>query len=79
MPPQLCHHHHHQSINQFYRGEVKHFHEIAKAVKEAFDEKYPGSWHVIVGKSYGSFVTHQASRMIYFFLGQVGFLIFQHG
>mmetsp|Transcript_4421 Transcript_4421/g.5649 ORF Transcript_4421/g.5649 Transcript_4421/m.5649 type:complete len:82 (-) Transcript_4421:128-373(-) len=41
--------------------------------------RYPGAWHVIVGKSFGSFVTHEVSSIIYFFVGSVGFLIFKHG
>ena len=68
-----------QHIAAFYKGELKHYHDIARIIKTEMDEKYPGAWHVIVGKSYGSFVTHQASRLIYFFLGPVGFLVFQHG
>lgn len=32
--------------------------EIAGHIKLAFDELYGPAWHCIVGRSYGSFVTH---------------------
>jgi dynein light chain LC8-type len=41
--------------------------------------RYPGAWHVVVGTSFGSYVTHEVSSIIYFFVGAVGFLVFKHG
>ena len=41
--------------------------------------RYPGAWHVIVGKHFGSFVTHETKSIVYFFVGAVGFLVFKHG
>ena len=38
-----------------------------------------GAWHCIVGKHFGSFVTHETKSLCYFFIGHVGFLIFKHG
>lgn len=32
--------------------------EIAGHLKLAFDEMYGPAWHCVVGRSYGSFVTH---------------------
>lgn len=32
--------------------------EIAGVVKKEFDRLYGPTWHCIVGKAYGSFVTH---------------------
>jgi len=34
--------------------------DMAAAVKRAVDEKFGPTWHVVVGKSFGSFVTHGA-------------------
>ena len=61
------------------KGELKRFNDVATVVSKALAEKFGGSWHVIVGKSFGSFITHETSCMVYFFLGQVGFLAFKHG
>ena len=35
--------------------------DMAASVKRAADEKFGPTWHVIVGRSFGSFVTHGAS------------------
>ena len=47
--------------------------EIAQKIKEAFDNKYPGTWHCIVGKSFGSSVVYEENTH---FCHQIGpFLI----
>jgi hypothetical protein len=28
-------------------------------------------WHCLVGRNFGCFVTHEASRFVYFYIGQV--------
>jgi dynein light chain LC8-type len=53
--------------------------DIAKIVKEEFDTTKGGTWNVIVGRSFGSFVTHETKTMIYFYIGNIGFLIWRHG
>ena len=35
------------------------------------------SWHCIVGKSFGSYVTHQTSHFIYFYLDKFAILLFK--
>ena len=36
----------------YYRGEKRYFKDIAEFIKRSFDEKFNGSWHVIVGFMY---------------------------
>ena len=36
------------------------------------------SWHVIVGSSFGSYVSHQQKNITLFSIGAVSFLIFKH-
>ncbi|ETV99350.1 hypothetical protein H310_08066 [Aphanomyces invadans] len=67
------------ALKAYYKGDKNHFTEVAQQIKKELEESNDGSWHVIVGKSFGSFVTHEVKKMVYFFLGQVGFLIFRHG
>ncbi|CAK4083508.1 unnamed protein product [Aphanomyces euteiches] len=67
------------ALKAYYKGEKNHFTEVAQQIKKELEDAHNGSWHVIVGKSFGSFVTHEVKRMVYFFLGQIGFLIFRHG
>lgn len=53
--------------------------DAAAFIKKTFDKKYGPrhSWHVVVGRSFGSYVTHQQNHFIYFFLGQIAVLIFK--
>ncbi|KDO18594.1 hypothetical protein SPRG_16013 [Saprolegnia parasitica CBS 223.65] len=67
------------ALKAYYKGEKNHFTEVAQQIKKEIEETHDGSWHVIVGKSFGSFVTHEVKKLLYFFLGQIGFLIFRHG
>ena len=52
------------AIKAFYKGEKGYYKDVAETVKAEFDQAYPGTWHVIVGKSFGSFVTHEVRRYI---------------
>lgn len=53
--------------------------DIASHIKKEFDRKYTPTWHVFVGRNFGSFVTHETHHYTYFYLGQVAFLIFKSG
>lgn len=44
-----------------------------------FDKKYSPTWHCIVGRNFGSYVTHETKHFIYFYLGQVAILLFKSG
>merc|ERR1712226_476421 len=48
-------------------------------IKKEFDKKYNPSWHAIVGRNFGSYVTHETKHFIYFYLGQVAILLFKSG
>ena len=52
---------------------------MAKEIKQQFELEFPGSWHVIVGKDFGSHVTHEARNIIFCQSGQTNLLIFKHG
>ncbi|CAD7677930.1 unnamed protein product [Nyctereutes procyonoides] len=45
--------------------------DIAAHIKKEFDKKYNPTWHCIVGRNFGSYVTHETKHFIYFYLGQV--------
>ena len=67
------------------KNEKRQFFEVAKMIKIEFDKKFGGAWHVLVGKHFGAYVTHEAmgkeraGGLIYFHIGQAAFLIFRHG
>ncbi|XP_031217897.1 dynein light chain 1, cytoplasmic-like [Mastomys coucha] len=41
--------------------------DVASHIKE-FDKKYNPTWHCIVGRSFGSCMTHETKHFIYFYL-----------
>ncbi|KAA3674229.1 hypothetical protein P879_08495 [Paragonimus westermani] len=53
--------------------------DIAAHIKKEFDRKYNPTWHCIVGKNFGSYVTHETQNFIYFYLQDRAFLLFKSG
>merc|ERR1711937_723256 len=53
--------------------------DIAAYIKKEFDKKYNPTWHCIVGRNFGSYVTHETKHFIYFYLGQVAILLLKSG
>ena len=53
--------------------------EIANYIKKNLEEKYKNQdlcWHVIVGINFGGCITYKEKVMTYFYVGQIGFLVF---
>jgi dynein light chain LC8-type len=50
---------------------------VAQFMKRELDRKYGSTWHVIVGHAFGSFVTHEERSHLYFFIRDVGFLVWR--
>ncbi|XP_049728077.1 dynein light chain 1, cytoplasmic-like [Elephas maximus indicus] len=53
--------------------------DIATYIKMEFDEKYGPFWHCVVGRNFGSYVTHESNHFIYFYLNQLAILLFKSG
>ena len=64
--------------------------DVAAYIKKEFDKKFNPTWygdqlcaqsrrHCIVGRNFGSYVTHETKNFIYFYLGQVAVLLFKSG
>lgn len=53
--------------------------DIAAFIKQEFDRRFGTTWHVVVGRNFGSYVTHETRHFIYFYLGQIAFLVFKSG
>lgn len=45
--------------------------DIAAYLKKEFDRKHGATWHAIVGRNFGSYVTHESGYFIYFYVGHV--------
>lgn len=52
---------------------------VSLSKTQEFDKKYNPTWHCIVGRNFGSYVTHETKHFIYFYLGQVAILLFKSG
>ncbi|KAH8071563.1 hypothetical protein JL721_4062 [Aureococcus anophagefferens] len=61
------------------KGKCELFKDVAKAIKTEFEAKYPGSWHVICGRDFGSHVTHEVRNILFCSMGRINLLIFKHG
>ena len=53
--------------------------DIAQCLKDFFDDKYQPAWHCIVGKSFGSFVTHETKSFIFFTVNGYTILLWKNG
>lgn len=52
--------------------------DIAAYIKTAFDKRYKTTnWNCVVGRQFGSYVTHETGHFIYFYLDHVAFLLFK--
>ncbi|KAI9659962.1 MAG: Dynein light chain [Bathelium mastoideum] len=51
--------------------------DIAQHIKKEFDSRKGPTWHCIVGRNFGSFVTHETKHFIYFYLGHCAILLFK--
>lgn len=51
--------------------------EIASYLKQQMEDMYDPSWHCIVGRHFGSYVTHEKSCYCYFYVGQMGVMLFK--
>eukprot|EP00500_Bicosoecida_sp_ms1_P014936 CAMPEP_0203828056 /NCGR_PEP_ID=MMETSP0115-20131106/60421_1 /ASSEMBLY_ACC=CAM_ASM_000227 /TAXON_ID=33651 /ORGANISM="Bicosoecid sp, Strain ms1" /LENGTH=94 /DNA_ID=CAMNT_0050737115 /DNA_START=243 /DNA_END=527 /DNA_ORIENTATION=- len=50
--------------------------ETASAIKAQMEALFPGVWHCFVGRKFGCYVTHESSKFIYFYVGQLGVCLF---
>lgn len=53
--------------------------DIASFIKKEFDKSFNPTWHCIVGRNFGSYVTHESGNFIYFYVNQMAILLFKSG
>ncbi len=51
--------------------------DIARHIKRGFDAKYPPPWHAVVGRKFGSYVTHETGHFTYFYIAHLAVLLFK--
>ncbi|OEJ80238.1 Dynein light chain 1, cytoplasmic [Hanseniaspora osmophila] len=52
-------------------------HTIKDKLEQFEDGKYGKLWHVIVGRSFGSYITFEKGYYIYFYIGSMAFQVFK--
>ncbi|XP_015573255.1 dynein light chain 2, cytoplasmic [Ricinus communis] len=53
--------------------------DVAEHIKKEFDRRHGPTWHCIVGRNFGSYVTHETNHFVYFYLDQKAVLLFKSG
>ncbi|XP_027339108.1 dynein light chain 2, cytoplasmic-like [Abrus precatorius] len=53
--------------------------DVAEQIKKEFDKRHGPTWHCIVGRNFGSYVTHETDHFVYFYLDQKAVLLFKSG
>ncbi|XP_058758163.1 uncharacterized protein LOC131631383 [Vicia villosa] len=53
--------------------------DVAETIKKEFDKRHGPTWHCIVGRNFGSYVTHETNHFVYFYLDQKAVLLFKSG
>lgn len=51
--------------------------DIAIYIKKEFDRKYGVHWQCVVGRNFGSHVTHEEKTLIYFYVGMIAILLWK--
>ncbi|XP_017647648.1 uncharacterized protein LOC108487806 [Gossypium arboreum] len=65
------------AISTFEKNNVEK--DVAEYIKKEFDKKHGPTWHCIVGRNFGSYVTHETNHFVYFYLDQKAVLLFKSG
>ncbi|XP_042721538.1 dynein light chain 2, cytoplasmic-like [Lagopus leucura] len=53
--------------------------EIAALIKREFEKMYSPTWHCIVGRKFGSYVSHETKHFIFFLVRGLNVLLFKAG
>jgi dynein light chain LC8-type len=53
--------------------------DIAQYIKFTFDKEFSTNWHCIVGRQFGSYISHDSKHYIYFYIGELSFLLWKFG
>ena len=69
-----------ENVLRMYNNREKNFYfECAEEIKKALDENYGQTYHVVVGKDFGSFFEYETGVCLQMWIDQHCFLVFKHG
>ncbi|KAK4473937.1 hypothetical protein MN116_003260 [Schistosoma mekongi] len=69
------------AVDLCYQGMGKFGEEckIATYLKREFDDRYGSNWHCTVGKSFGSYISHEENKFIFFHLNGYYVILYKAG
>lgn len=53
--------------------------DCAEKIKTEFDTRWSPHWHCIIGRNFGSFVTHETKKFVFFYWGDKAVMLFKAG
>lgn len=53
--------------------------DVAGHIQNEFNTEYGQSWHIFVGRRFGSYVTHETKKYIFMAIGNLYVLIYKCG
>lgn len=53
--------------------------DCAEKIKTEFDARWTPHWHCIIGRNFGSFVTHETKKFVFFYWGDKAVMLFKAG
>jgi dynein light chain LC8-type len=51
----------------------------AETIKNEFDQRWSPHWHVVIGRNFGSYVTHETRNFIFFYLDDKAVMMYKVG
>lgn len=51
--------------------------DVAGHIKRAFDTRYGPTWNAVVGKSFGSYCTHETQGFLFFYADSLAIMLFK--
>jgi len=52
---------------------------VVQKIKDHMDELWTPSWHVIIGRNFGSMVTHESKKFLYFYYNNKAVMMYKAG
>ncbi|MES1905861.1 MAG: Dynein light chain 1, cytoplasmic, partial [Paramarteilia canceri] len=52
--------------------------DIAEHLKKGLDSSFEPTWHVIVGRNFGAYVTHEGKHFIYAYVGKTAVMAYKN-
>jgi len=53
--------------------------EVVAELKKYMDKTWMPNWHVVIGRNFGSFVTHETRSFLYFYYQEKAVMIYKAG